>query len=102
MEIFYTATNISNHGNKENVPPFCNSNVNKDKGKITIPHMMSISFKNKKRSTLRLKRLPLTDVTNLFNNSATDVFNLSHQQMGFSVIPRRIPCCSKTLRMRFR
>ena len=102
MDVFNTATIISDHGNKENVPPFCNSNVNKDKGKASIPHIMSISFKNKKRSTRKLKRLPLADITNLFNNSATDVFDLSDPQMGFSVIPRRIPCCSKTLRMRFR
>ncbi|KAL9297764.1 hypothetical protein ACSQ67_023660 [Phaseolus vulgaris] len=105
MEVFNTATIISDLGNKENVPPFCNSNVNKDKGKTPVPHIKSLSFKNKKRSTRKLKRLPLADVTNLFNNSATDVFNLSHhhhQQIGVSIIPKRTPSSSKTLRMRFR
>ena len=105
MEVLNTPTIISNHANKENVPSFCNSYANKDKGKTPIPHIKSISFKKKKCSTPNLKRLPLADVTNLFNNSPTDVFNLSHlqrQQIGVSVIPRRTSCSSKTLRMRFR
>ncbi|CAJ1978799.1 unnamed protein product [Sphenostylis stenocarpa] len=103
MEFCYTATTISNHGNKENVPPIGSSYVNKDKSKTPIPHIMSISFKNKKRSTRKLKRLPLADVTNLFNSNATDVFNLSHHQhIGASAILRRTHGCSNTLRMGFR
>ncbi|KAG2397115.1 uncharacterized protein HKW66_Vig0146490 [Vigna angularis] len=48
---------ILKQNNKENVPPACNSS-NSNNNKI----------KNKKNTNP--KRVPLTDITNLFNNSA--------------------------------
>ena len=48
----------SNHINKENVPPTCVYNIDKCK----------------KRSKQMYERVPLTEVTNLFNISATTFF----------------------------
>ncbi|KAG4980368.1 hypothetical protein JHK82_033607 [Glycine max] len=89
---------ISDHSNKENVPPTCNCNTNKAKSKTPIPHIMATSFKNMKRSKRMPRRFPLADMTYLFNNSATTTsFTLSHQQevgiySGFLVFLVHINC----------
>lgn len=98
---------ISDHTDKENVPPItCNNSTNKDKSKTLIPHIMAKSFKNMKCTKRMRKRVPLADITNLFNNFVTSItFTLSHQQQQFGVssaLPRRAPRTSKTLRMGFR
>ncbi|KAL5147787.1 hypothetical protein HKD37_06G017392 [Glycine soja] len=67
---------------RENVPPACNTNKVKRK-----------NHNNPKPK----KRVPLADITNRFNNSATTTFTLAHQQQsGVSVLSGR------TLRMGFR
>ncbi|KAL2331649.1 hypothetical protein Fmac_019230 [Flemingia macrophylla] len=85
--------------NRQNIPPLCN-NSKKKKNPISL---ISPSFKRK------VKRVPLADITNLFNNSA-------HEQNGISALasaslssvsssPRRTLLLlggSKTLRMAFR
>ncbi|KAG5020772.1 hypothetical protein JHK87_016627 [Glycine soja] len=102
-----TTSIISDHSDKENVPPItCNNSTNKDKSKTLIPHIMAKSFKNMKCTKRMRKRVPLADITNLFNNFVTSItFTLSHQQQQFGVssaLPRRAPRTSKTLRMGFR
>ncbi|RZB75509.1 hypothetical protein D0Y65_034105 [Glycine soja] len=95
------------YSNKENVPPTtCNSNTNKVKSKTPIPHITAKSFKNMKRTKKMPKRVPLADITNLFNNFVTTTtFTLSHHHQQFGVssaLPSRTPRTSKTLRMGFR
>ena len=107
MEI--TATAISDQSNKENIPPFvCN---NTKKGKNLIPHV-SPSFKSNNVTKRRAKRIPLADITHLFNESTTtSTFTLAReQQFGVSAIPSAslprsgtpVVPRSKTLRMGFR
>ncbi|AES89754.1 hypothetical protein MtrunA17_Chr4g0040941 [Medicago truncatula] len=77
MESTTSTSTISNHSNKENVPPVC-------KSKISIPQLASQSFKNKNKKNgidRKLKRVPLADITNLINNSVSNsaTFTLSHQ-----------------------
>lgn len=111
---------FSDQSNKENVPPVCN-NTNKGK-KISIPHT-SPSFKHKKKGSAsatkrKPKRVPLADITNLFNiNSDRSTLTLAQRQpqIGVSALlsdpaisQRRIVATSaivpssKTLRMGFR
>jgi len=78
MEVDNTSTILSQN-NKENVPPACNTN------------------KVKNKNNTNCKRVPLTDITNLFNNSAKTTFTIVHQQqVRVSDLP------GKTLRMGFR
>ncbi|KAG4967838.1 hypothetical protein JHK82_033553 [Glycine max] len=81
MEASDIATITIDHSNKENVPPACNTN----------------KVKNKNHNKPKPNRVPLTDITNLFNNSATATFTLAHQQQNIvSALP------GTTLRMGFR
>jgi len=110
-----TTSIISNHINKENVPPVC-------KSKISIPQLAPQSFKNKNKNKKngiqrKLKRVPLADITNLINNSVSNsaTFTLSHQPyIGVSSLSSNSPLvsrkrtlkplvsASKSLRMGFR
>ncbi|KAK7405046.1 hypothetical protein VNO78_06208 [Psophocarpus tetragonolobus] len=100
------ATVISNQSKKENVPPPCNSDSNNKikimtKTKIPIPHIISTSFKTTMKRSKRIsKRVPLADITNFFNHSASCLSH--HQQYGLPVFPRRPHRSSNTLRMGFR
>lgn len=113
-----TTTAISDQSNKENVPPVYNAANNK--GKIPILPHAGPSLKNnhkKKGSKRKPKKVPLADITALFNNNlnsaATTTFTytttLPHQPQypsDPSSISRRrtvlISPASKTLRMGFR
>ncbi|XP_027348179.1 pentatricopeptide repeat-containing protein At3g58590 [Abrus precatorius] len=81
MEASDTATTIFDESNKENVPPTCDNN----KGMTPIPHTTT-ALKNKKGCNRKPKRVPLADITNLFNNSTT---TRPHQrQIGVSDLRR--------------
>ncbi|KAK7312855.1 hypothetical protein VNO77_37048 [Canavalia gladiata] len=90
---------IFDQSNKENIPPLCNTN----KGKIPILHPTTSL---KKCDKPKSKRVPLADITNLFNNpTSTATFTLPHQHPnGVLDLPRRTSSVhdSGTLRMRFR
>ncbi|KAK7312854.1 hypothetical protein VNO77_37047 [Canavalia gladiata] len=89
---------VFDQSNKENVPPLCNTN----KGKIPIPHAPTSFHKYGKQKP---KRVPLADITNLFNNpTSTSTFTLPCQHPnGVSDLPRPPSVYdSRTLRMRFR
>jgi secreted trypsin-like serine protease len=57
---------MSIDSNKENIPPVY---TNLEKNKNSIPLMTSSCFK--KNSKRKMKRVPLADITNLFENSST-------------------------------
>lgn len=92
-----SASVISEQSNKENIPP---PPVCKAKGKKNpIPVKVKVpSFKGGIGNKRKPKRIPLADITQLFNNS-----ELPHQQLNgvFPSISQMVPA-SKTLRMGFR
>ncbi|XP_027343317.1 uncharacterized protein LOC113855886 [Abrus precatorius] len=107
-------TPIHHESNKENIPPICikEESNNTSKKKNPIPPMASSFKKSRKRKT---KRIPLADITHLFNNSSP--LTTPHQETGVSSLPsssvllrsnsRRktltvLPAASKSLRMGFR
>ncbi|KAH1128202.1 hypothetical protein GYH30_016669 [Glycine max] len=75
MKFHDTAIIISDQDNKESVPPTYNTN------KVSILHMPT-SFKNNKHNMQKPKRVPLADITNLFNNSVATTFTLAHHQQS--------------------
>ncbi|OIV99183.1 hypothetical protein TanjilG_19679 [Lupinus angustifolius] len=99
--------------NKENVPPFCNTMKAKFKKspisqKAKIPSFKSIGNGIQRKP----KRIPLSDITDLFNNSST--FTISHHHRQINDLVSEIPSVSisrwraqvaspsKSLRMGFR
>ncbi|KAK2424658.1 hypothetical protein QL285_034998 [Trifolium repens] len=58
---------ISIDSNKENIPPIY---TNLEKNKNSIP-LITSSSSFKKNSKRKMKRVPLADITNLFENSST-------------------------------
>ncbi|CAL0303853.1 unnamed protein product [Lupinus luteus] len=116
-----TSTVISEESNKENIPPpppDCKSNKAKGKGKKKKKPIQSKakgkSFKKKSGSGKKRnpKRIPLTDITDLVNNSSTSTPS-DQQELNNPVsdvpspsIPRRKKkpshTSSKSLRMGFR
>ncbi|KAE9592985.1 hypothetical protein Lal_00029348 [Lupinus albus] len=121
----FIATNvIFDQNNKENIPPLfslcnttmakCNNKKKKNTIQTKVPSFKCIGSGNKRKP----KRIPFSDITNLFNNSSS-TFTLSHRrhhhhrQLGNSVSaissPISISRCrvqvvspSKTLRIGFR
>ncbi|CAL0328931.1 unnamed protein product [Lupinus luteus] len=99
--------------NKENIPPFCNTTKSKCR-KSPISQKPKIpSFKNTANGIQRKpKRIPLSDITDLFNNSST--FTISHHHRQINDLVSEIPSASisrwriqvaspsKSLRMGFR
>ncbi|KEH39233.1 hypothetical protein MtrunA17_Chr2g0325191 [Medicago truncatula] len=83
--------------NKENIPPVYTNGENKKKNSISI---MASSFK-KNSSKRKMKRVPLADITNLFENSSTltttreeNVFSSASVHLGLNF--------RRTLRIGFR
>jgi secreted trypsin-like serine protease len=58
---------MSIESNKENIPPVY-TNVENNKNSI---HLITSSSSFKKNSKRKMKRVPLADITNLFENSST-------------------------------
>ncbi|KAI9093268.1 hypothetical protein K1719_027282 [Acacia pycnantha] len=95
---------VSDQSNKENVPPLSSKSL--------IPPVAP-SFKKKRRRRININRIPLADITNLFNQSAPEIgaippplsdlpqSNSRHKTNAISNSMHRIRC-SKSLRMGFR
>ncbi|KAK4286100.1 hypothetical protein QN277_002708 [Acacia crassicarpa] len=91
---------VSDQSNKENVPPLS--------AKSLIPPVAP-SFKKKRRRLIKINRIPLADITNLFIQSAPEIPPLSDLPQSNSRLMthsisdsmRRVRC-SKSLRMGFR
>lgn len=108
---------MPDESNKENTPPVCTKGEKKKKNnkRNPIPPMAPSFKKNGKRKIL--KRIPLADITHLFNNSSSTPLA---QEEGNGVSSSALPSasvllhsnsrrrtvvvvpCSKTLRMGFR
>ncbi|KAL2331646.1 hypothetical protein Fmac_019227 [Flemingia macrophylla] len=96
-----TVTFTHDDSEKENIPPLCN---NGEKKKNPIP-IMPQSFKRKGKRSMKKKRVPLADITILFNNSAQEQNGVSSIPSASVLLQRSTPMLlrgSKTLRMGFR
>ncbi|WJX69326.1 hypothetical protein P8452_53591 [Trifolium repens] len=83
---------MSIDSNKENIPPVY---TNLEKNKNSIPLMTSSCFK--KNSKRKMKRVPLADITNLFENSST--LTMTREENGVSSV---LPSTSIVFRLNSR
>ncbi|QCE09732.1 hypothetical protein DEO72_LG10g955 [Vigna unguiculata] len=81
------ASGSHDDSNKENVPPI--NTVSSEKKKNPIPPMAPSFKRNTKR---KMKRVPLSDITHLFNNSAQD----QTQQIGVAASDSASPPSDST------